>query len=116
MPRPRINPPAPTDRPAAKKVVYSDEARELYDSISERWDLHPAALALLDLVATALTKAGESEALCEQHGALLNDGKGGWKHNPASLLARDYRLQATNGLQKLMAILGSLLVVVIHAT
>jgi hypothetical protein len=108
MPRKRTAPlPPQTTTIPSGPIELSPEARQLFDEISERWDLHPAATALLRLVCEAITKAGMAEAIVAEQGMVLADGKGGLKHHPLSLLARDYRQQAQSGLQKLMVHLGS---------
>lgn len=107
MPRKRTAPLPPAGNPIPSgPIELSPEARQLFEEISERWELHPAATALLRLVCEAITKAGIAEQLVAEQGMVLADGKGGLKHHPCSLLARDYRAQAQSGLQKLMAHLG----------
>ena len=108
MPRKRTAPLPPTIPPIPSgQIELSAEARQLFEEISDRWELHPAAIALLRLVCEAITKAGMAEAVIAEQGMVLADGKGGLKHHPCSLLARDYRAQAQSGLQKLMAHLGA---------
>jgi hypothetical protein len=108
MPRKRTAPlpPATTPIPTGP-IELTGEARQLFQDVSDRWDLHPAALALLRLACEAIQKAGMAEAVVAEQGMVLADGKGGLKHHPCSLLARDYRAQAQSGLQKLMTHLGS---------
>lgn len=107
MPRKRHAPmpPAP-GKVAHLEVELSPAARRLHDEISERWVLHPAAMALLDLVCTSLSKAAEFEAIATEQGATIADGKGQQKTHPAATMAANYRSAAQSGLQKLMSHLG----------
>ena len=106
MPRkPRFTSSATPGTTAPLKL--SPEAQSLYDRIAEDWTLSPAVEAILRLVAEAITKASECEAVTAREGMFIPDAKGASKPHPASLLGRDYRAQASTGLQRLLAHLGA---------
>ena len=112
MPRNRkAAPPASRDTPqtqpaltgeARGPLILSPEAQRVHDEIAGGWDLTPPVAALLRLACEALTKAGDCEAITARDGMMIGDMKGSVKPNPAALLARDYRAQASLALQRLL--------------
>jgi len=89
--------------PADGRLRFSTEAQLLYDRIAREWELTPAVEGLLALACTALTKAGECEAITAVEGLSVRDAKGSVKSHPCATLARDYRGQAGTSLQRLLA-------------
>jgi hypothetical protein len=93
----------PTSPASDGRLRFSAEAQSLYDKIAKEWELTPAVEGLLALACTALTKAGECEAVTAVEGMTCRDAKGSVKAHPAATLARDYRGQAGTSLQRLLA-------------
>lgn len=88
---------------AAGPIKLCPSAQQLYDDISSQWDLTSPVRGILRLAAEAITKAEQLEAITQAQGMCIADHKGAAKSHPASLLARDYRAQASNALQRLLA-------------
>jgi hypothetical protein len=84
-------------------ITLSPSASALYEDVRRRWDLSPPVHALLVLAVEAQTKAQECEAITAREGMTIGDAKGAAKPHPAALLARDYRAQSSNALQRLLA-------------
>ncbi len=104
MPKaPRMTPSKPTKAAIDKPMALCREAQETIDNIRREWQLTPPVAALLQLVGEAVTKAAECEAVTKREGMFIGDAKGAAKPHPAALLARDYRAQASTGLQRLLA-------------
>jgi hypothetical protein len=94
---------APTPPTGEGRLRFSPEAQTLYDKIAKEWELTPAVEGLLALACTAITKAGECEAITAVEGMHCRDAKGGTKAHPCATLARDYRGQAGTSLQRLLS-------------
>lgn len=100
-------PPAAPARVAAPgAVAFSPEAQALFDSVNREWTLTPPVRQLLVLACTAISKAGECEAITAVEGMTCADQKGSSKPHPAALLARDYRAQASGTLNRILSALG----------
>jgi hypothetical protein len=84
----------------------SAEAQLLVDDVNARWQLTPPVAAMLQLVAEALTKRAECDAIVAREGLHLPDAKGSAKIHPAAELAFKYRTSATQGLQRILTNLG----------
>ncbi|MCE2727169.1 MAG: hypothetical protein LW698_10375 [Planctomycetaceae bacterium] len=100
---PDTPPAAPARVAAAGTVTLSAEAQALFDSVSREWSLTSPVRQLLLLACTAITKAGECEAITAVEGMTVADQKGSSKPHPAALLARDYRAQASGTLQRILS-------------
>ena len=96
-------PTAPGRVAAPGTVALSPEAQALFDAVSAGWNVTPPVRQLLLLACTAITKAGECEAITAAEGMTIGDAKGASKPHPMALLARDYRAQASGTLQRILS-------------
>ncbi len=97
-------PSAPPARPG--EVALSPSAQALFDDVVNKWDLSSPVRALLKLGCECLTKAEESEAICQAEGMTCRDAKGSSKAHPAAVLAERYRSQAATTIQRILSNLG----------
>lgn len=88
---------------AAGPITLSASAQQLHDEIATQWELSSPVRGILRLACEALTKAEQLEAITAAQGMCIADAKGASKPHPAALMARDYRAQCSNALQRLLA-------------
>lgn len=87
----------PTPKPAIPRLPrgFHREARKIYNELvpvlAEAGLVTEAdAIALQDMC-LAIARLREAEAAIDEHGLLVDDGKGGLRRNPAIITAKEYR-------------------------
>jgi hypothetical protein len=87
----------------ASPVPLTGERKKLFDTLSSRYVLEDATLALVQESCRALERSAELAARVDADGPVVVDRFGGLKPHPALVLERDFRGLACRTLAQLVA-------------